>query len=747
VYDLRVRWLVVVVVVAAGVGTSLWFTRDRGSAAPSVVATPPAPPPAAKAGFVGSETCKECHEERHATWLNTAHAYSLREASAESVAGRFDGERIDTKFFAATPYMQNGLYYMRVEGKDGRPSGDYRVDRVVGRSFEQAYLLTGPRGEWRVLPLCWSLARQEWDQTHIILADIVGGGEAFPANYDSRNHVFNDGCAQCHATNYDVGHDPENDTYTPGLLEGAVACESCHGPGSIHVKWHEAERGTDDDYADPARLVHPREDLDAKAVLLSCGRCHYMHEWRYAIDDDPRVGYLDIAISENRDQPGFHADGRLAGLNYHGSTQSQSACYQKGEMSCLHCHRMHGKRKWAMKWPGDSEKQCAKCHQDKIDDGANHSFHEPTDATCVDCHMPRFFDGVLHFSRDHMIVAPDPVLTEKYGVENVPNACGVCHVEKSASWAAEWRERQWGKTPERLVEDVGVVVALRRDPAGVSSETLATLAAREESRLFFRMTALDHLRSRGDDVARAAVLHALGAENLELVQAACVGLGRRPNPAAVGALVKLVEHPVRTISVEAAYAAARAGWRGTTPAFEHVLPDALKMLERQRHFTPHLERIALIAEAMGRNDIFRKQFESLVRLARWAPDRWPAGALDLLHRQARGLAESGEHADALQLYGRVRDLAGEPTPALLFVDSAGSLFAYGQQEEARQVWEYVVARWPKDSPVRGIARARLKGGAEGRTILDELDARLKDDPAAGKLRRRIAWARSQLGSS
>ena len=48
--------------------------------------------PAAKPSFVSSETCKTCHAERHETWLKTAHAYSLREPSAEVVAGRFDGK-------------------------------------------------------------------------------------------------------------------------------------------------------------------------------------------------------------------------------------------------------------------------------------------------------------------------------------------------------------------------------------------------------------------------------------------------------------------------------------------------------------------------------------------------------------------------------------------------------------------------------------------------------------------------------
>ncbi len=67
-------------------------------------------------------------------------------------------------------------------------------------------------------------------------------------------------------------------------------------------------------YQSPARLLHPKKDLDAKGVLESCGRCHYKHIWRYAIDEDPRVGFNEIAISQNHDSLGFFADGRLSGL-------------------------------------------------------------------------------------------------------------------------------------------------------------------------------------------------------------------------------------------------------------------------------------------------------------------------------------------------------------------------------------------------------------------------------------------------
>ena len=55
--------------------------------------------PESKPTFVSSETCRTCHADRHETWLKTAHAYSLREPSAEVVSGRFDGKPVETRYF------------------------------------------------------------------------------------------------------------------------------------------------------------------------------------------------------------------------------------------------------------------------------------------------------------------------------------------------------------------------------------------------------------------------------------------------------------------------------------------------------------------------------------------------------------------------------------------------------------------------------------------------------------------------
>jgi len=749
-----VRWILAALVVAV-LAAGLWFLRRGGDQppAPAAAAKPaPAPSTRGKPDFIGSKRCRTCHEDRHAAWLKTAHAYSLRAASEGSIRGRFDGRPVTSRYFTATPYMRDGAYHIRLESKDSRPSGDYTVSRVVGRAFEQAYLFTGPHGEWRVLPICWSIERKQWDLTQRVLADIIGEFGKIPDSYDTRNHIFNHGCGQCHATNYDVGHsiDPQKpSTYHSTFLEGAVACESCHGPGSIHAAWHAGAQEPEGAYKAPARLLSPAKDLDAKGVLDSCGRCHYLHEWRYAIADDPRVPYADIAVSLNYDGPGFFADGRLAGLNYHGTTQSQSMCYRKGKMSCLSCHRMHGGKPWALKWSEKSDRQCTQCHQEVADLGVKHSFHKAGQTSCVDCHMPRFLTGPLHFLRDHRIRSPEPVLTERFGADRVPNACNVCHKDQTAAWARKWKETWYGPAPDRLKQDVAQVVALRLDPSRIATGALAATARREKSDHFFRMTALKNLEGRlKEPEALSTVRAMLDDPDPELTMLACEIFGRHPDPAAAEALLRLAAHPVRTIRVEAAYALARVGWRGTTPAMEQCYLDAVAMLDRQRHFSTALVRICMLADALAKPRELEKYFRELVRLAK--PGRWPRVYVELLHRRARWLTENQNHKDALVSYAQIRELYGKPMPPLLVFDSADSLEGAGLAAQALGNWQLGLKITAPDSPLHLIAEAQIAAHTPGADLLpyvaklQNMAAQLSREPTGGQYLVRVRYALKDL---
>jgi predicted CXXCH cytochrome family protein len=699
--------------------------------------------------FVTSGTCRTCHRDKYETWVQTSHANDLQQPSSKSVLGRFHGLVIDTPYFRANPYQKGEQFFVKVEARDGRSSADHQISHVVGKTIEQSYLFTGPRGEWRILPISWNVDRAQWELTHRVLAEISGDMTNLPDNFDSRERIFNDGCGQCHATHYDIGYDEQKGLYNSSFVEGSVACESCHGPGSAHVEWHKTGGAPDSEYQWPVRLFQPAADLDAKGVLASCGRCHYRHEWRFAIDDDPRVPFSEIAISRNHDGPGFFADGRFLGLNYDGTTQSQSACF-RGGMSCLSCHEMHGGRPKALKWEATSDKQCSQCHAQIAAGARQHGRHQ--DLRCVDCHMPKRVSGILRFMRDHSLGSPEPELTERYGEDQVPNACGVCHQKESPRWAREWKDRWWRPAPRALVQNVGLVVALRKG-ARVCRLQLVEMAEAPENPLFFRLTAIRQLARYHETDSRAALRRLLFDPHEEIRQLASLGIGEDPHPQAAVPLLKLLDDPCRVVRVEAAYALARCGWRGNTAGFEGAYTDALRMLERQRAFDDVLERLVVLADALERKK------EMLNYLSLLSGKQTLIRTIgDLLDRYARTLIEEGQFDQALEFCKKAEDQHEQahssidlPLRERLLLDYADALAGLGRKDEAMKYWENMITSGQEDSLAYLIARARrLSLSSEASSRKWELEAamlRAEKNPAAGELRRRAVWTLRVLGRS
>jgi tetratricopeptide (TPR) repeat protein len=253
-----------------------------------------------------------------------------------------------------------------------------------------------------------------------------------------------------------------------------------------------------------------------------------------------------------------------------------------------------------------------------------------------------------------------------------------------------------------------------------------------------------------DDAARASLRRLLSDPHEEVRQLACAGIAEQPHPEAAAPLLKLLEDPVRTVRVEAAYALARCGWRGSTPAFERVYSDAVRMLERQKTFDDILERLVPLADASGRN---REMAEHLAPLFR-NPNR-PRTMGDLLQRRGRILAEEGNHAGALDLYGQAVDQylrtsgpTGQALPDLLYIDHAASLLALGRRQEAGSDWQQLLVQARPGSVPQLIAAARLaslSGLAVKETqALEAAVEGLKNEAWAGELLRRARWELNAL---
>ena len=148
--------------------------------------------------YVGDDTCKLCHPNKYADYMQSGHPYKLV---------KIGGVEPTTNLWPHSPnppLPPDGLQWQDVE-------------YVIGNFFWKArfverdgFIHTGDQVQW-------NLATQEWVSYH--------SGETKPYN-----------CGKCHTTGYDPNGNQDD---LPGLIgtwtQPGVRCEACHGPGGDHV--------------------------------------------------------------------------------------------------------------------------------------------------------------------------------------------------------------------------------------------------------------------------------------------------------------------------------------------------------------------------------------------------------------------------------------------------------------------------------------------------------------------------------
>jgi formylglycine-generating enzyme required for sulfatase activity len=252
----------------------------------------------ANASFVGSASCKGCHEKQFAEWAETWHAKMYRTVNDPAakpadrlVVGAFDGAaikfnnvRVPTEdgkeqgavsfeVVPATVHPQTGAagYFFTV--RDPSTPADaqtFQVSIVIGGNWEQMYhvkvgdsYFAAPL-RWKVGPPgtgAWQVdgTAQPANWIYFRGAGTTNGKPRSAAQLPFDRHA--DGqCVGCHTTGYrferlpgsknskfvmvgnSVGNGVDNNgvmaTARPGppgtAAEMGIGCESCHGPGSAH---------------------------------------------------------------------------------------------------------------------------------------------------------------------------------------------------------------------------------------------------------------------------------------------------------------------------------------------------------------------------------------------------------------------------------------------------------------------------------------------------------------------------------
>jgi tetratricopeptide (TPR) repeat protein len=529
------------------------------------------------AEYAGSASCRTCHEEAFELWARSNHGLAERVPNLAVDRHAFEPARSFSHGTQKTSLRLDGTNCLvTCIGLSGT-NETLPVVRVIGNDPLRQFLVAAPGGRLQTLEASYDPHRHQW-------FNVYGDEDRRPGewgHWTGRGMNWNTMCAGCHNTRVRKNYNEATDSYRTTMVELTVGCESCHGPSKAHVDWQQQ-------YGRSGRTDPALPKLNRQQVLDNCGFCH-ARRTDLTGDFKPGDSFFDhqsLTLVDQTDH--YYPDGQVREEDYEFAAFLGSRMHARG-VYCLDCHNPHSMKPLL---PGNW--LCLRCHNGSytnapVIDPVAHSHHQvfgyasdgkltnadltsyipkeikETGGECVNCHMPQTAYMQRHWRHDHGFTIPDPLLTKQYGI---PNACNRCHAAKSVDWALENCVKWYGPKMERLTRARAqwIAQARRGDPAA-RQPLIAVLAGSETP--YWKAAAASLLSQWAGDVAtREALLKALEDPHplvREQAARALEPLVGQPASAVATALGKLLDDPVRSVRVSAAWAL-RAGLPAGTVA-------------------------------------------------------------------------------------------------------------------------------------------------------------------------------------
>ena len=409
---------------------TIWLTIDWYSSALSDEISPI---------YVGKSKCIECHQAEAEKWTGSHHDLAMQLPTESSVLGDFNKVTLEHHGVTSTMFRQGEKFMVNTEGEDGEMH-NFEIKYVFGVDPLQQYLVEFDRlpdqpenevARLQVLRISWDTKNKRW--FHLDPPDVHEKLEPDDdLHWTGIAQRWNNMCADCHSTNLQKGFDAETNRYHTTFSEINVSCETCHGPGSVHVELAEAKSFFwDRKHGYGLPKLKGKDPATIERQIQSCAPCHSR---RRIVHPDFSGGknFHDHFAGEPMRPETYHKDGQIMDEVYVFGSFIQSKMYHKG-IKCSDCHDPH-----SVKVKFDDNRLCTSCHQHpakKYDTPAHHH-HQPGSpgASCVECHMPETTYMAVDPRRDHSLRVPRPDLSLKIGT---PNACVKCHLEDNISPSAK----------------------------------------------------------------------------------------------------------------------------------------------------------------------------------------------------------------------------------------------------------------------------------------------------------------------
>ena len=339
---------------------SEWARKHNSTLSSVVLILALSVPGLSKDGYVGNESCAQCHSSIYESYQRTAMA-------------RASGPAIEALTPAEFTHKPSGVHYrIYSEGGNAWLSFERPGDTLVrGKKQLLYYIGSGQRGRSYLFetdgflfeaPVNWYADAQMWDMTPGYQA-----AREIPLNLPAYT-----GCLHCHVSGMQTPVKGTANRYPePAFTRNGVICERCHGPGAGHVNGGAI--------VNPARLTPARRDeicmqchLEGKAAIERPDR--HLYEFRPGDSLGDYVRYFVLV----------GVQGAELGAVSQVEALLQSTCKKKSGdvMSCTSCHDPHQS-------PTTKDRvayyrgKCLACHG--VTFGATHHGNRPD---CTECHMP-----------------------------------------------------------------------------------------------------------------------------------------------------------------------------------------------------------------------------------------------------------------------------------------------------------------------------------------------------------------------
>ena len=533
-----------------------------------------------EAEYMGSRSCRDCHENFYELWETSRHGRAMQ---------AFTAAFADSNLTPCDTFIRSGDRYFRYvrKGDEGRmvtPEGQhYPVRYALGGKYVYYFLTPLDKGKLQTLPLGYDTDTESWFDITASSIRVHAEAEDRALDWKDRRYTFNTACFSCHVSQLSTAYDLQEDSYETEWREAGINCETCHGPAEKHNRVYlRAEKTGRTPPETHLEVVMQDRGYGPEEVNATCSYCHakMISLTPEYVPGESFFRHFDLVTFED---PDYYPDGRDLGENYTFTSWRMSPCVQNSDMDCMHCHTSSGR----YRQKEDPNRSCLPCHAERVAQAPEHSFHPEGSPgnICINCHLPK-----TEFARmtrsDHSMRPPMPAATEAYGS---PNACNICHTGRTPAWAdSVVRTRYTGRFQRETLEWASYIHDLRSGDGKSLTAALDFLLRPENA--IVRTSIVRCLDGYRDAAIPDVLLELLGDASPLLRSAAAAGL--RPyaaDPRVREGLMRAAGDDILLVRVRAAEALADMDPREIPRKYRRDVRSATEELKRSLKLFPDSE--------------------------------------------------------------------------------------------------------------------------------------------------------------